>query len=217
MDIKVQIEDVLSFHKGLEYKPENNSLEGELFLPDGDSYDVVINLNSYPRLFPIVYETGGRIPVKMDRHVYPESGSLCFTTRARCQILLKTIIKSLLDFINEILIRYLENNSIYEIDKKYPTEEYPHGKRGRIEGYKDILELDDVISTARAMLMACLERPLVIHQNCYCGSKRRLRKCCRKKHLANLRKLYLVDVDILNQDLNDFKDEIDAHLEKRKK
>lgn len=217
MLIDEQIEEVLSFHTDLVYISDSNSLEGELFLPDGDSYEVSIGLNSYPNLFPTVHEIGGRIPRKMDRHIYPDSGSCCFTTRAKSQILLKTVIKSLLEFIDDVLIRYLENNSYFEINKRYYTEEYAHGKLGIIQGYKDILQIDNTIKTAKAIIKASNDKKLVIHQNCYCGSGRRLRKCNRGKHLTNLRKLYMVNRDILKQDLFSFSEAIDAYLEENNK
>jgi hypothetical protein len=217
MLIEEQIDEVLSVHRGLEFNPTANVLQGEIFLPDGDSYDIKMVLDSYPRLFPTVYEVGNRIPRKMDRHIYPDSGSCCFTTRAKSQILLKTVIKTLLLFIDEILIRYLENNSFYEINKRYYTEEYNHGNLGIIEGYKDILQIDDTIKTAKAIIQVARNKKLVIHQNCYCGSGRRLRKCHRGKHLNNLRKLYIVEKYILQQDLNSFNDAIDAYLEEKNK
>ncbi|WP_456438782.1 hypothetical protein [Psychroserpens sp.] len=216
MHIDEQIKEVLSFHPDLVYKSHSNSFEGELFLPDGDSYEISICLTSYPNLFPTVREIGGRISRKMDRHIYPDSGSCCFTTRAKSQILLKTVVKSLLAFIDEILIRYLENNSYFEINKRYYTEEYAHGKLGIIQGYKDILQIDDTIKTAKAIIKASNDKKLVIHQNCYCGSGRRLRKCNHGKHLNNFRKLYLVEKDILRQDLFSFNEVIEAYLEEKK-
>ncbi|WP_288954512.1 hypothetical protein [uncultured Polaribacter sp.] len=216
MHLNDQIKEVLDVHNGLIFNSIKNTLEGELFLLDGDSYEVLIDLNSYPRIFPTVYETGGRIPVKMDRHVYPDSGSCCFTTRAKSQVLLKTVVKSLLDFIDEILIRYLENNSYYELNNHYYSEEYSHGKLGIIEAYKDILQIDDPIKVAKTLIKAVKSKKMVIHQNCYCDSGRRLRKCLKGKHLSNLRKLYMVDKDILKQDLNSFNDAINVYLDEQK-
>jgi hypothetical protein len=216
MLINEQINEVLDFHDGLVFNSINNTFEGELFLPDGDTYDVLININSYPNTFPTVHEIGGRIPKKMDRHIYPESGSCCFTTVAKSQILLKTVVKSLLDFVDEILIRYLENNSYYELNNRYYTEEYSHGKLGIIEGYKDILQIDDTIKVAKILLKVAKSKTLVIHQNCYCESGRKLRKCYRGKHLNNLRKLYMVDKNILMNDLYSFNEAIDNYLEDKK-
>jgi hypothetical protein len=90
MDISKEIKAVLTKHKGLVHHFKNNSLSGELFLPDGDCYDLLIELGSYPKFFPTVYETGGRIPIKMDRHMYTDTSSCCFTTGAKSQVLLKT-------------------------------------------------------------------------------------------------------------------------------
>lgn len=217
MDLQEQINDVLEFHKGLVYNSLSNTLEGEIFLPDGDCYDVSILVDGFPKNFPRVSENGGRIPKKMDRHVYPDSGNCCFTTRAKSQILLKTVLKSLLDFVDEILIPYLENNSYYEINNEYYTEEYSHGNLGIIEGYKDILQIDDTIKVAKTMINAVKSKKLVIHQNCYCGSGRRLRKCCRGKHLNNLRRLYMVDKDVIEQDLNSFNEAIDNYLKEQER
>lgn len=217
MHLNEQINEVLDFHDGLVFNSISNTLEGELFLPDGDSYEVLIDLKNYPRFFPNVHEIGGRIPWKMDRHIYPDSGSCCFTTRAKSQILLKTVVKSLLDFIDEILIRYLENNSFYELNGSYYTEEYSHGKMGIIEGYKDTLQIDDSIKVAKTLIRVAKSKKLVIHENCYCDSGRRLRKCFKGKHLNNLRKLHLVDKVILNQDLINFNEAIEVYLKEQRK
>ncbi|WMI70080.1 hypothetical protein [Mangrovimonas sp. YM274] len=212
MQISDQIDDVLCRHRGLYYNSKNNTLEGELFLPDGDGYSIYMELDLYPRFFPTVYETGGRIPHKMDRHIYPDSGSCCFTTRAKSQVLLKTSIKSLLEFIDEIVVRYFENNSYYEINKKYFSDEYSHGDNGIIEGYKDILGINDTIKAARLILQAAKAPKLKIHQDCYCGSGKRLRKCKNGSHLNQLRQLYLIDKDVLKNDMLAFKDAIDTYM-----
>jgi len=216
MQIDQQIVEVLNKHNSFLYSEEDNTLSGSLLLPDGDSYEVVVELEPYPKFFPTVYETGGRIPKKMDRHIYPEPGSCCFTTTAKSQILLKTKITTLLRFMDEVVVKYFENNSFYEINKKYFGEEYSHGYNGIIEGYKDILKIDDVIIVAKTINQAINEKSLKLHQNCYCGSGRRLRKCVRGVHLNNLRNLYLIDKNVLRNDLLKFEEAIDAHLKELK-
>jgi hypothetical protein len=42
-----------------------------------DSYDLRIEAGSYPEALPVVFETGGRIPRRMDEHVFESSGRLC--------------------------------------------------------------------------------------------------------------------------------------------
>lgn len=215
MDVNDEIKEVLAKHKSLVYHLESNSLGGELFLPDGDSYEVRIDLDSYPRFFPTVYEVGSRIPIKMDRHIYTDSKACCLTTRAISQILLKTKIKSLLDFIDEIVIRYFENNSFFEINGYYFGQEYSHGKQGIMEAYKDILQIDDAIQVAKALIQVSDNKSLKLHQNCYCSSGRRLRKCTNGKHLMNFRKLFLIEKDVIKSDLQSFEEEIDKYLKSK--
>ncbi|THV60839.1 hypothetical protein EZV76_00420 [Flagellimonas alvinocaridis] len=214
MPISHEINAVLTNYSGLKQINEN-LVCGTIGLSDGDSYEIEANLSQYPKFFPSVKEVGGRIPVKMDRHVYPSSGNCCFTTRAKSQILLKTKVKSLLQFFDWILVPFFENNSFYEIHSHYFGEEYSHGENGIIESYKDILKIDDTLITAKTMIQATKSKFFKEHQNCYCGSGRRLRKCANGKHINYLRHLYLVDKDVIQSDLNSFKDSIDEFLESR--
>lgn len=201
MHMMDQIDEVLKKHLGLTYNQEDNRLSGKLFLSDGDSYEVLIKLEKFPKFFPEVFETDGRIPVKMDCHMYPNNGSCCFATRAKSQVLLKTKVHTLLIFVDEILVKYLENNSFYELNNHYYGEEYAHGTLGVIQGYIDILEVDSIELVVKAIYKASISNTVKIHQDCYCGSNRRLRKCNHRKHLKNLRLLYLVDKSILKSDL----------------
>lgn len=205
MDISKEIEDVLTKHKSLVYHLESNSLSGELFLPDGDSYDVVIKLDMYPELFPTVLEVGGRIPNKLNRHIYTDSGSCCFTTTAKSQVLLKTKIKSLLNFIDEIVIRYFQNNSYYEINKKYCYDEYDHGSMGIVQSYQDILGVNDVKSIGRLMLQRLQNKKLSIRDLCYCNSGQSIKKCNGGLHCNNYRVFRMIDKDVLYNDLKHFK------------
>jgi hypothetical protein len=204
MDIKREIDEVLKKHRSLIYNLENNSLGGELFLPEGDSYSLIIKFDSYPEFFPSVFEVGGRIPVKMDRHMYTDTGSCCFTTAAISQILLKTKIVSLLKFFDEIVVRYLENNSYYEIHGEYLYDEYNHGSMGVVESYKDILGISDVKSIGRLMLQRLKNEKLRIKDYCYCNSGNKLKKCNNGSHSHNYRLFRMIDKKILRNDIEHF-------------
>lgn len=201
MGIENQIQEVLKRHKDFIFDIEKNTLEGELWLPDGDSYDLIIKLDPYPRFFPAVYEIGGRIPIKMDRHMYTDTGSCCFTTRAKSQILLKTKITSLLKFIDEIVVRYLENNSYYEINSSYCFDEYDHGSLGVVQSYQDILELTDIKRIGRLILQRIQNKKLSIRDLCYCGSSQSLKKCSNGKHCHNYRLFRMIEKDLLKNDI----------------
>ena len=46
-----------------------------------DRYEVrICATKDYPYFFPFVYETGGKIPVNADWHVYESDGHLCLCT-----------------------------------------------------------------------------------------------------------------------------------------
>lgn len=190
------IKEVLEKHQGLEYDSAKNTLEGELFLSSGDSYEVLINLNPYPRFFPTVKETGGRIPPKADRHIYEQYGTCCFTTSAKSQILLRTKITSLLKFIDEIVIRYFENNSYFEIHGRYFGEEYNHGMKGMFEGYQDIFGIQDWRIILRLIHQRIRKQKLRPNNLCYCGSGLKIKKC----HLKNYNEFRLIEKIVLKED-----------------
>lgn len=205
MEINDQIKEVLRTYNGLEYHSEKNELRGNLLLPDGDSYEVIIKLAPYPKFFPTVFETGGRIPIKLDRHMYTDSGSCCFTTGAKSQILLKTRITTLLKFVDEIAIRYFENNSYYEINGEYCFEEYDHGSLGVVQSYQDILGETDVKSIAILMLQCLKNKKLRIRDLCYCNSGQTLKKCSSGVHRRNYKLFRLIGKEVFQNDLLHFK------------
>ena len=202
MELKLQIQEVLGQYSTLNYDEANNSLEGELFVSKGDSYDVSILLSSYPKLFPQVFEIGERIPRKVTRHIYSDTGSCCLSTSAKSQILLKTTISNLTLFVKEIVIPYFQNNSYFELKGKYKTEEYSHDSMGIIEGYRDILQTNNDLNIARLMLQRIERDKLRIHNQCYCGSGQSLKKCNGGKHYYAYKDFRKIDIDLLKNDLN---------------
>lgn len=201
MDISVEIDEVLKTYNSMSYDSENHSLEGELFISKGDSYQVSIELEPYPELFPRVFETEDRIPRKMDRHCYTDTGSCCLTTLAKAQVLLKTKITSLKVFISEIVIPYFRNNSYFEINKKYKTDEYSHGALGVVEGYREILKTDNDLMIAKLMYHRLEGVKLKIRAPCYCGSGVTMKKCQRGLHSLCYKEFRLISKDVLERDL----------------
>jgi hypothetical protein len=202
MDINTQIAEVIKHYPSLTFSEANNCFTGELFASEGDSYDVRIELGFYPKYFPNVYEISERIPCKADRHIYTDSGSCCFTTKAKAQILLQTKISSLYLFVREIVVPYLQNNSYFEIHKKYKSEEYSHGVLGILEGYMDIL----LTNNTRAIIQLLLDRinakgKIRIHDTCYCGSGLPIKKCTNGKHYQCYKQLRLIDIELIQNDL----------------
>lgn len=209
MDINYQIRDVLKAYPTLEFDQARNRLVGELFISRHDSYDLEIDISPFPMFFPDVYEVGERIPKKMDRHIYVDSGTCCLSTSAKAQVLLKTKIGSLRLFIKDILIPYLQNNSYFEINNRYRTDEYAHGPIGIIQGYMDILkmdinQIDDVLKCALLMDERINGKKLNVHDQCYCRSGMKLKNCRKGSHYSAYRDFRNIDVELLISDLKTY-------------
>lgn len=202
MDIKSQIILVAKKYPKLTFDPTANTLYGSIMVDSEDFYDISIELSPYPEYFPVVYETGERIPKEENRHIYSDSGSCCFTTNAKAQILLKTVISSLVDFMKEIVVPYFMNNSYYELNGRYFNEEYSHGPIGVVEGYRDILQISDDLRIAKIMLDYLNNGKLNVHQNCYCGSGNTLLRCKRGIHDKCYRNFRRVNREQIRMDLH---------------
>lgn len=201
MDIEKQVKEVLILFSGLTYNEAEKKIIGKIYILNEDYYEVEINFTDFPNSFPVVKELLTRIPIKADRHVYTDSGSLCFTTKANAEILLKTKIKTLKDFINHILIPYLRNNSYYEIHGKYFKNEYSHGVLGILESYFDILQIKDKYKTVKLIYNRIQGDKIKIKEKCYCGSELSLKKCQNGKHEINYKKFKLIKLETLTNDL----------------
>lgn len=202
MDIKNQIDKVLSIFPDFEYNENEKTITGRLFVSKQDSYLIEIHIGNFPLEFPEVYEIGGRIPRRVERHIYSNTGSCCFTTSAKAQIFLKTKIKSLKLFVEDIVVPWFQNNSYYEIHREYYTEEYSHDGSGVIEGYKDILQINNPVLIAKILIKYCYKQKLRVRDDCYCGSGIKLKKCSRGLHDKCYRKLRMVSKEIVLHDLN---------------
>ncbi|MFW5803629.1 MAG: hypothetical protein ACOCWG_00190 [bacterium] len=201
MHIKQQISEVLLQYPTLHYLETNNSFNGELFVSAGDSYDVSIEIDGYPKNFPVVYEVGERIPRKVHRHIYTDTGSCCLSTRAKAQILLQTKITSLYLFIKDVVVPYLQNNSFYEINGKYNTEEYSHNRLGVVEAYRDILQTNNDKNIGRIILYhARGNKKLRLHDTCYCGSGLSFKQCNHGKHFECYKDFRKIEIATLQHD-----------------
>lgn len=201
MDIKKEIASVMHSYNGLKYSKTENTLIGKLYISENDFYELKIMLTPYRKAFPDVEEIGERIPKKADRHIYENTGFCCFTTSAISQILLKTKIKSLSDFLKHIVVPYLENNSFYEINRRYVKDEFAHGTPGILEGYKDILGISDDFKILRLLNDTIQGRFIKQSDLCYCGDNKSLKNCHNGKHYRNYNRLRIVNRNTLMGDV----------------
>lgn len=201
MLINNEIEEVLRVYPSLTVDTDNQTLYGELFVSADDFYNVSIDIKSYPELFPVVHELDERIPRKEDRHIYSDTGSCCFSTAAKGQVLLKTKVTSLRHFVREIVIPYFQNNSYFELNGHYNTDHYSHGREGILEGYKDLLEIKDFVQVAQVMYNRVVGVKLKTYHECYCGSGVKMKKCTGGTHDRAFRLFKLIDKSIVAHDL----------------
>ena len=116
--------------------------------------------------------------------------------------------KSLLTFIDEIVVRYFENNSFYEINGYYYTKEYSHGPTGIIESYMDILGTSSVYSIAYMMVERINGKIIGSQELCYCNSKISMAKCSSGVHLKKYSDFQLVSILQLKRDLEYINNEL---------
>lgn len=172
------IRKVLDEHPTLEFDQVNRRFVGRIYIDAAkfDSYGVDIRLTRYGKSFPKVFETDERIPREPDRHVNSD-GSLCFSTPARIEILRSNQVRTLLQFVNLILIPYLQHNSYYEINGTYISEFSHNRVIASFETFKEISGLDEPELIIK--LIERVENGLRIRPNeeCYCGSRKKIKKC----------------------------------------
>lgn len=157
-------------------------LQGVLSLFDNEgglieNYHISIIPNeNYPNSFPLVYETGGKLPHNIDWHIYPD-GHFCIKSLIDELIICNKGI-SLLSFIEDQIIPFLFNQKYRELYGHFINER-SHGNRGNIESLQDLFKTKN-LSIIKKCLQYILSRK---HPNrtdmCFCGSKTKYRKCHR--------------------------------------
>ncbi len=144
----------------------------------GDHYQVRIELpQRYPHSLPAVFETGGRIPPIIDRHVFPD-GSLCLGVPLALWIALRG------DFRIETVIdgpmrSYLLGNSLVEEGEPWPHGDRAHGAAGILEHLGELIGTTDPFVAGR-FLIDILKGKVRGHWMCPCGGGCIIRKCHRE-------------------------------------
>ena len=98
-------------------------------------FDVEINLPSgFPYGEPEVYEVGGRIPWKPDRHINPD-GCCCITVWEHW--LVSAGEHSFASFMKGPLHQFFLGQYLFEVTGKWPVGEYSHGRKGLQEAFAE--------------------------------------------------------------------------------
>ena len=197
--ISEEIKEILIEQPELSFDESSGQFIGKLFISELDSYEIVVDLEPFPKHFPNVYEIGDRIPRKPSRHKYDDSDQCCLTTMAKAQVLIKTKVDSITKFFDLILVPYFQNNSFYEINREYVQGEYSHDGLGILEGYQDILGIENPFVITKVIQDRINGVKMTIRDGCFCGNGKTMKKC--NTHLMNYRKFRHIDKETLILDL----------------
>lgn len=153
-----------------------------------DAYDLRVEVSSYPQTLPRVYETGGRIPRKIDEHVFEGSGQLCLGTALRLRQTLGPKF-DLLTYADRCIVPFLYAATRRKTEGRFVLGELPHGNKGIYEDYQDILGVKSE-GSVRATLRILAAKPSAAKRHpCPCGCCRRLLFCDFRHRIAELRQL----------------------------
>lgn len=187
----------------LKYFEDGNGIPevaGSLILSDDqgmviDTYQIrIVCTPDYPLSFPLVYETGGRIPVNIEWHVYPE-GHACICSIPD-QIIACNKGITLGDFIDRQVNPYFFNQKHRELHGFF-LKERSHGDQGNIEFFIEIFQTNDLQIIAQKLLYIKSNPEPNRVAACFCGSGKKYRHCHRHvfklfKHLpGNILELFI--------------------------
>lgn len=143
-----------------------------------DSYHIEIHpTQHYPFQFPYLYEKGGRIPINIDWHVYPD-GHCCIKTIVEEIIVCKNGIA--LDYFIELEVKPYLFNQTHRRLKGYFLNERSHGILGEIEFYQEVFKTKSLLKIIEwGIFILNNDEPNRV-SDCFCGSTSKYRKCHRE-------------------------------------
>lgn len=128
----------------------------------------------YPYCFPLLFETGHKIPKILDWHIN-EIGSCCITVPITEAIACRKGL-SVIGFIEKHAKSYLFNQA-YRLKKGvYAKEEYLHGIYGLWEYYEELFQEKEK-SKIIGYLSSLSKSEFGKKTLCFCGRKAKFRKC----------------------------------------
>jgi hypothetical protein len=159
-------------------------VHGKIILKDTnneyiDHYEIMIKPTSnYPYRFPFVFETGNRIPINFDWHVFEQDGHCCIKAQPEEIILCKNGI-NLLWFIEDQLLPYFFNQKHRELHG-YFLKERSHGNDGNIDYFREIFGTQDLNVILKGLAKIRNRKLPSRVEMCFCGSGLKYRKCHRE-------------------------------------
>lgn len=139
-------------------------------------YDVEVKVPpAYPAELPAVYEVGGDIPRRSDRHINTVRGECCLEAEVDFWVRHGTDYR-LLDFLEGPVQSFFAGQRYFEITGDWPHGERAHGPEGIFQAYEEILETCDRRAICRWAYILKQEE-LNPHFECPCGSGKSTKDC----------------------------------------
>ncbi|RYX87682.1 hypothetical protein EON73_00920, partial [bacterium] len=149
------------------------ALSGLIYLPgeEGeicDTYQIrIVPTNEYPNRFPLLFETGGKIPINFDWHVFETDGHCCILTLPEELLICKNEI-TLLDYIEKQVKPYLFNQTFRRLHG-YFLKERSHGITGWIEYFSELFQTTNILKIVSWLRFILKGQEPNRVQLCFCG------------------------------------------------
>lgn len=155
------------------------SLEGYFDLHDSageywDTFSIRIQIpKNYPKELPVIFETGGKIPLNVNWH--NSNNGCCLSPDA--VIFQKLGNVQLYDWFREFVISYFANFIFKKEFATYPFGEFEHFTNGLISGYQELFNLsskEEVVDFIEGQISRLKTNR---NEKCYCQSGLKFKKC----------------------------------------
>lgn len=146
-----------------------------------DSYEIkIVPTADFPYRFPHVFEIGGRIPLNIEWHVYPEDGHCCISSFPEEILICKNGI-SLNSYIENHVKPYFFNQKHRELNGFF-LKERPHGIEGNVQYFIETFKTKDLATIIKGLIFLTHRTEPNRVNLCFCGSGLKYRKCHRETY-----------------------------------
>ena len=130
---------------------------------------------NYPKWVPAVFMREPNIHFVADRHIWT-NGSACLCLPHEIPKYLTDVIR-FEPFLEKLLNPWLIGQAYYDEHQCWPWQERSHGKPGILEGFSELLGIDNLEIVENFAKLLVRKNPAKGHELCPCGSGEKMRNC----------------------------------------
>ncbi len=135
----------------------------------------VVFPGDYPDWIPRVVMLEPGVEWIADRHIFTR-GTACLCLPHEIPSYLPDSIR-FEPFLDRLVNPWLLGQAFYDRNGRWPWPDRSHGKKGILEGFSDLLGIDDLATVERYAKLLVRKHPAKGHERCPCGSGKALRHC----------------------------------------